>query len=70
MTAEVFGFLGGLLVSIGFVPQIIQVYRSKSAHDINLLFTILFLLGGFSWLLYGITSFVAALLFAKLKWGR
>lgn len=27
---------GGLILSFGYIPQIIQIIRTKSAHDLNL----------------------------------
>ncbi len=83
-SAEGLGFLGGAIITCGFIPQVIRVYKLRSAHEISLLFTILLLLGTISWLAYGIsfglppvilwnaiTVFLAlGLLFAKLKYGR
>jgi MtN3 and saliva related transmembrane protein len=66
------------------LPQVIRVYKLKSAREISLPFTILFLIGLGGWLTYGIfsrlmpvilwnaASFILgiALLYAKLKYGR
>ena len=80
---EVIGFIGGALITFGFIPQVIRVFKLRSAREISLLFTISMLLGAISWLIYGIifrlppvilwnaiTIFlVAGLLYAKLKYG-
>ncbi len=80
----VFGFIGGALVTAALVPQVIKLYKIKSAVEISLLFTILLLVGLFCWLGYGIlfqlfpvilwnavgATLVATLLCAKLKYGR
>ena len=81
---EYFGYIGGVLTTFCYVPQIIRVFRLKSAKEISLLFTILLLAGVVVWLFYGIflslapvilwnsiaVVIVAALLCAKVKYGR
>ena len=81
---EYLGYLGGVLTTFCYVPQIIRVFRLKSAKEISLLFTILLLVGVVVWLLYGLflsltpiilwnsigLVIIAALLYAKLKYGR
>jgi MtN3 and saliva related transmembrane protein len=81
---ELLGLLAGALITCSLVPQIIRVFRLKSAREISALFTSLLLLGTISWLVYGIllglipviiwnatgALLVAALLYAKLKYGR
>jgi MtN3 and saliva related transmembrane protein len=81
---EILGYIGGALTTSGFVPQVIRVLRLRSAHEISLPFTLMFLLGLIFWLAYGIyfslSSVIlwnalgaclgAVLLYAKLKYGR
>jgi MtN3 and saliva related transmembrane protein len=81
---DVFSFIGGVLVTVALVPQLVKIFRLKSALEISLPFTILLLVGMLCWLGYGISSelfpvilwnavgaaLVATLLFAKLKYGR
>jgi MtN3 and saliva related transmembrane protein len=81
---EVLGFIAGVLVTVALVPQLIRIFRLKSAVEISLPFTILLLVGMLCWLGYGIlfqlfpvifwnavgAGLVATLLFAKLKYGR
>ncbi len=81
---ELLGFLGGALITIAFIPQIWRLFKLKSAREISLPFTLLFLLGGIFWLSYGVLSklpsvilanavslvLVAAMLYAKLKYGK
>ena len=82
--AEWLGFIGGAVITLGFIPQVVGLYRLKSAREISLVFTILFLIGVILWLIYGISFglvplilwnsitlvLVLALLYAKLKYGR
>jgi MtN3 and saliva related transmembrane protein len=78
------GFIGGLVVTIAYIPQVLRVFKLKSALEISLPFTILLLTGMLCWLGYGIlfqlfpvilwnavgATLVAILLSAKLKYGR
>jgi len=81
---EYIGLIAGLAVTCSLVPQIMRVYRLKSAREISMLFTSLLLLGMILWLVYGIMLglfpvilwnvigmlFTMTLLGAKLKYGR
>ena len=78
------GFIAGAIMTVAFLPQVIRVYQLRSAHELSLPFTILFIIGILLWLSYGIifrlppvilwnaVSLVlgVALLLAKLKYGR
>jgi len=48
------GLLAGFLTTVGFVPQIVKGYRSKSMGDLSLYMPILIGVGMLIWLLYGI----------------
>jgi MtN3 and saliva related transmembrane protein len=50
----VLGLFAGLMTTIGFVPQIIKSYRSKSMRDVSLVMPILLAVGMLFWLIYGI----------------
>jgi MtN3 and saliva related transmembrane protein len=81
---EYLGIVAGFLTSFSFVPQIVRVYKLKSAHEISLIFNTSMLLGSITWLIYGIVQGLPSLiiwnsiavvltgwlLFAKLKYGR
>ena len=81
---EFLGFVAGALVTCSLIPQLIRVFKLKSAHEISMLFTVFLLLGIILWLAYGIylglppvilwnaiaIVLVATLLGAKLKYGR
>ncbi|MBN1375421.1 MAG: hypothetical protein JXA01_04630 [Dehalococcoidia bacterium] len=51
---EILGYLAGFFITVGILPQVIRLFKLKSAHEISLLFTLLFLAGGLCWLIYGI----------------
>ena len=81
---EIFGFVGGALVTCSLIPQLMRVFKLKSAREISLLFTFLLLTGVAFWLAYGIyfgllpvilwnaiaAVFAVTLLVAKFKYGR
>lgn len=48
------GMVGGFLTTISFLPQVIKVWKTRSTKDISLIMFVLFTIGVFFWLLYGI----------------
>lgn len=84
LLAESLGFVAGALVTCSIIPQLVRVFKLRSAYEISLLFTVLLLLGIITWLAYGISFglipvilwnatgavLVAMLLYAKLRYGR
>lgn len=78
------GYAAGFLVTFAFLPQIIRVYKLRSAREISLLFNSSTLLGAILWLTYGIflglvpiiawniigIILTSLLLASKLKYGR
>ena len=48
------GFFAALCTTIAFLPQAIKVYQTKSTKDISLLMFLIFTIGVFSWLIYGL----------------
>jgi MtN3 and saliva related transmembrane protein len=81
---DVLGFIAGAFITLAFIPQVWRLYKLKSSREISLPFSILFLVGGICWLLWGIERhlvpvimwnaislvLVGAMLFAKLKYGE
>ena len=48
------GLVAGTLTTIAFLPQLLKVWRNKSAKDISLLWLTTFSLGILLWLIYGV----------------
>jgi len=81
---ELLGFVGGALMTAATIPQVRRLFKLKSAHEISLPFTWLFVLGTTCWLSYGILLSLppvilwnaitlvsaCAMLYAKLKYGN
>jgi len=82
--SEILGWIAGAFVTCSLIPQLIRVFKLKSAREISLLFNTLLLLGVLMWLGYGIALrllpvilwnamgaiLVGTLLYAKLRFGR
>jgi len=72
-----------MFVALGLVPQVLRVWKLRSAREISLSFSLLFLIGTMLWLAYGLflgltsviiwnganSALLILLLFAKLKYG-
>jgi len=84
LAVEWLGLVGGAIGTFGFIPQVIRVFKLKSAHEISLPWNISFLIGICFWFAYGLIlqrfslilwnsisiTLGVALLYAKLKYGR
>ena len=82
--ADYIGFTAGGLVTLGIIPQLVRIFKLKSAHDISALFNICLLLGMILFGVYGILLslipliiwnaigivLVSTVLYGKWKYGR
>jgi len=48
------GFFAAICTTVAFLPQAVKVWKSKSTKDISLYMFVIFTIGVFSWLVYGI----------------
>lgn len=48
------GYCAAFCTTISFVPQLLRVWRLRSARDISLTMFLVFSIGVFLWLVYGI----------------
>jgi MtN3 and saliva related transmembrane protein len=53
---EDIGFVAAFCTTTAFIPQLLRVLRLRSARDISLGTFLLFSIGVFLWLVYGICS--------------
>ncbi len=51
---ELAGYIGPILSSITFLPQVIKAWQSKSMGDVSLLMLFIVLLSTVVWLVYGV----------------
>ncbi len=59
------GLLAGTLTTISFLPQVIRIWRRRSAADLSLLATVTFTVGITLWLLYGVALHSLPLILAN-----
>ncbi|MBS1215383.1 MAG: hypothetical protein H6R20_357 [Proteobacteria bacterium] len=52
--ADAIGIVAGVLTTLAFVPQVIRVWRTRSARDLSLASFAIFTAGVALWLLYGV----------------
>lgn len=50
----ILGLVAGTLTTIAFLPQMFQIWRTKSATDVSYVMLIVFMSGLLLWLIYGI----------------
>jgi MtN3 and saliva related transmembrane protein len=50
----ILGLVAGALTTIAFLPQMFQIWRTKSAKDVSYVMLIIFMSGLLLWLIYGI----------------
>lgn len=68
MTVEMLGFLGGALVTISLLPQVIKSFRTKSTKDISIVYTLVLMTGLALWISYAIlNNIVPLLIFASIE---
>jgi MtN3 and saliva related transmembrane protein len=48
------GLAAATLTTTAFLPQMFQIWRTKSAKDVSFVMLITFIIGIFLWLIYGI----------------
>ena len=51
---EYIGFFAAFCTTVAFLPQAFKVWKSNNTKDISLSMFIIFTIGVFSWLVYGV----------------
>ena len=54
VTKDMFGYIAAALTTVAFLPQVLRVWRTRSAKDISLPMYALFVTGVAFWILYGV----------------
>lgn len=81
---ETLGFVAAFCTTAAFVPQLVRVLRLRSARDVSLPTFVMFSVGVFLWLLYGLyigskpviasngvtLALSVSILVLKLRYGR
>ncbi len=60
------GYFAGTLTTLAFLPQLLKVIKTRSTKDISLLMFIVFTIGIFLWLIYGLLIASPPIIIANL----
>lgn len=63
---DLLGFVAGVCTTVSFLPQVLQVWRTRSVDDISLGMYSTFVFGVGLWLIYGIISAQAAIVVTNM----
>ena len=65
---ELLGYLGGGLVTISLLPQVIKSLKTKSTKDISVVYTLILMTGLAIWVIYAtLNSIIPLLIFASIE---
>ena len=53
---EIIGFIAGFLVSVALFPQLIKTWRTKSAKEISVFWSIILMSGLSLWVVYAVVN--------------
>ena len=62
---KILGLIAGTITSITFIPQVLQIWKTKSAKDISILMLSLLIIGVSLWLAYGIVVNDVAIIYTN-----
>ena len=62
---QILGLAAGTITSITFLPQVIQIWKTKSVKDLSMPMLLLLILGVSMWLTYGILVMDAAIIYTN-----
>ena len=62
---QALGLAAGTITSITFLPQVIQIRKTKSVKDLSMPMLLLLILGVSMWLTYGILVLDAAIIYTN-----
>jgi MtN3 and saliva related transmembrane protein len=62
---QILGLAAGTITSITFLPQVIQIWKTKSVKDLSLFMLILLITGVLLWLAYGLLIMDAAIIYTN-----
>ncbi len=62
---QILGLAAGTITSFTFLPQVIQIWKTKSAKDLSIVMLLLLIVGVSMWLSYGILVKDAAIIYTN-----
>lgn len=64
-TIQILGLAAGTITSITFLPQVIRIWKTKSAKDLSMVMMLLLIVGTSMWLSYGLLINDAAIIYTN-----
>ncbi|MCM8796775.1 MAG: SemiSWEET transporter [Candidatus Omnitrophica bacterium] len=55
MSYKIVGLVAAFLTMFSFVPQIVKIVKTKSAHDVSIIMLFQLSIGALLWLIYGLS---------------
>ena len=65
--AQVIGLMAGTITSITFIPQVIRIWKTRSAKDLSMVMMLLLIIGTSLWLSYGLMIRDAAIIYTNSR---
>ncbi|GAA4233028.1 SemiSWEET transporter [Postechiella marina] len=62
---EIIGFVAAFLTTAAFLPQVYQTWKTKDVSSLSLPMLLLFFIGIFAWLIYGVLKNSPSMIFAN-----
>lgn len=62
---EIIGFIAAFLTTAAFLPQVYQTWKTKDVSSLSLPMLLLFFIGIFAWLIYGVLKNSPSMIFAN-----
>jgi MtN3 and saliva related transmembrane protein len=63
--AQIIGLMAGTITSITFIPQVIRIWKTRSAKDLSMVMMLLLIIGTSLWLSYGLMIRDAAIIYTN-----
>lgn len=63
---DIIGYIAATLTTFSFLPQVIKIVKTKQTQDISLFMYIIFNIGVFLWLTYGILAVLWPVIIANI----
>jgi len=65
---DIIGYIGTFLIALALVPQVAKTFHTKSARDISLLWTVVFVTGLGIWIIYSFINLIwPAMIFSSIE---
>ena len=62
---QIIGLIAGTITSITFLPQVIRIWKTRSAKDLSMVMMIMLIVGTSLWLSYGLMIKDAAIIYTN-----